>query len=72
MLGTILVVDDDHDIRDIVRLVLSREGYGVLTAPDGHSAMELMTSLENAEKVCTVVCDLEMDDQKGRHDRRDE
>lgn len=65
MPGTILVVDDDHDVRDVVRLVLSREGYGVLTAPDGHSAMELMTSPENAEKVCTVLCDLEMPNGSG-------
>lgn len=65
MLGTILVVDDDHDIRDVIRLVLIREGYGVLTAPDGHRAMELMTSRENAKKVCTVLCDLEMPNGSG-------
>lgn len=65
MPGTILVVDDEHDIRDVVRLVLSREGYDVLTAPDGQSAMELLTSPENAAKICTVLCDLEMPNGTG-------
>lgn len=38
---TILVVDDDHKIVDLVALYLRRDGYSVLTAHDGREALEL-------------------------------
>lgn len=66
MLGTILVVDDDANIRDTVRLVLAREGYGVLTASDGQTAIELMASGDSSAKVCTLLCDLEMPNVGGK------
>lgn len=36
----ILVADDDQGIREILRLLLSGEGYAVLTAEDGQDAVE--------------------------------
>jgi CheY-like chemotaxis protein len=66
MLETILVVDDDPGIRDVTRLVLSREGYSVLVATDGNSAKQLMTAQESAQNVCTVLCDLEMPNGSGK------
>jgi len=65
MLGTVLIVDDDASIRDTARLVLAREGYGVLTASDGHTAIELMSTSE-AGKVCALLCDLEMPNVSGK------
>ena len=38
--STILVVDDEPDILELVRYNLSREGYRVLDATDGESALE--------------------------------
>ena len=38
---TILIVDDDKKIVDLVSLYLKRDGYGVLTAYDGHEALEI-------------------------------
>ncbi|MFO7917538.1 MAG: response regulator [Anaerolineae bacterium] len=38
----ILVVDDDPDFVEIVRLILQREGYDVITAPDGDTALRIM------------------------------
>ncbi|MHB0878494.1 MAG: response regulator [Anaerolineae bacterium] len=38
---TILVVDDDRKIVDLVSLYLRREGYTTLTAGDGHEALEM-------------------------------
>jgi CheY-like chemotaxis protein len=35
----VLVVDDDPDIRDLLVLVLSDEGYEALAAPDGRAAL---------------------------------
>ena len=39
---TILVVEDDADVRDIAVRVLQGLGYRVLTAPDGRSALALL------------------------------
>jgi DNA-binding NtrC family response regulator len=65
MYGTILVVDDDADLRETTRLTLSREGYEVWLAPDGNSAMQLMNHPVLASAVCTVLCDLAMPNGSG-------
>ena len=38
---TILVVDDEEDIRTIVRQILAADGYTVLDAKDPHKALRL-------------------------------
>jgi DNA-binding response OmpR family regulator len=38
--ATVLVVDDERKIRDLVRLYLEHEGYSVLLAESGRSALE--------------------------------
>jgi UDP-3-O-[3-hydroxymyristoyl] N-acetylglucosamine deacetylase len=42
MSETILVVDDEENIRHTLRGVLADEGYDVVEAPDGRQALELM------------------------------
>lgn len=37
----ILVVDDDHNLRQTIQWVLEDEGYTVATAVDGQEAVEL-------------------------------
>ncbi|RRO19989.1 DNA-binding response regulator [Saccharopolyspora rhizosphaerae] len=37
--GRVLVVDDDHAVRDVVRRYLERAGYEVLLAGDGETAL---------------------------------
>lgn len=39
---SVLVVDDDEDVRDSVALVLREEGYQVETAANGKEALELL------------------------------
>jgi len=41
-LQTILVVDDEANIRTILKYLLEQEGFRVLTADDGQSALDLM------------------------------
>ena len=45
---TVLVVEDDEDVRDFVQFVLARAGYRVLVAEDGVRALELAESRPQA------------------------
>ena len=36
---TVLVIDDDPDIRDLLRTALEDRGYGVVCAPDGETGI---------------------------------
>jgi two-component system CheB/CheR fusion protein len=40
--GSILVIEDDPDVRELLELVLEREGHCVATAIDGVSALDLV------------------------------
>ena len=40
-LGKIMVVDDDKNICELLRLYLEKEGYQVVIANDGKEAVEL-------------------------------
>jgi DNA-binding response OmpR family regulator len=40
MVKTILVVDDEPDIRQSVKMILERNGYLVITAEDGDDCLE--------------------------------
>ena len=42
----ILVVDDDADVRHMVRMVLETEGYAVDTADDGFAALRAVDGLD--------------------------
>jgi two-component system, OmpR family, phosphate regulon response regulator PhoB len=41
---TILIVDDDPDIRDVIRMRLERSSYRVIEAGDGKEALQLIHS----------------------------
>ncbi|MFP3897090.1 MAG: response regulator [Anaerolineales bacterium] len=41
-MSRILVVDDDPDFVEIIRLILQKEGYDVITASDGDTALRIM------------------------------
>lgn len=42
--GSILVVDDDAEIREVVQILLSSEGYSVTCAENGTNALEILES----------------------------
>jgi len=56
--GTVLLVDDEHWVRDVVQRMLKMRGFEVLTAPGGREAVDLLRQ-SPAEIVC-VILDLTM------------
>jgi CheY-like chemotaxis protein len=63
---TLLVVDDDQDLLDIVQNVVEDEGFRVLTAADGEAAFRLL----EAENPCLILLDLKMPGMDGQEFRR--
>ncbi|MDB4982984.1 MAG: response regulator [Myxococcales bacterium] len=58
---TVLLVDDDVVLRDILQDVLECEGYNVIPASDGHQALEfLRTSEGGADEPALMILDLMM------------
>ncbi len=53
---TILIVDDDHELADALRLMLERQGYRILRATDGHQAKQAIYN----EKPDLVILDMMM------------
>lgn len=58
----ILVVDDEPHLRNGLRRILSEEGYEVMTAPDGETALALATE----KKPDIVLLDIMMPGMDGR------
>ena len=64
---TILVADDERDIRESVVMALEDEGYRVLQAQNGAEALGLLEQgLRSGELPCLVVIDLFMPVLDGR------
>lgn len=57
----ILVVDDEHDIRDFVQSFFKERGYAVLTAASGEDALIVI----KAEKPDLVLLDIKMQGMDG-------
>lgn len=64
-LRRILVVDDDADLRQSVRMMLAKAGYEVIVAEDGEKAIAAVQAGDNPCKVDLVVCDLYMPKVNG-------
>ncbi|TXK86200.1 response regulator transcription factor [Paenibacillus sp. N3.4] len=58
---TILVVDDDREIRDVLHIYLQNEGYHVWEAEDGTQALEIL----GREKVHLIILDVMMPKMDG-------
>ncbi len=60
-MARILVVDDQADLRQVLQLVLTDEGYEVDSADGGRAALEQLARKTYA----LVICDLQMPDVDG-------
>ena len=59
---TVLVVDDEADIRDSLKEALADEGYAVVLAANGRQALDLLPSLP---RPCAVILDIIMPIMSG-------
>ena len=57
--ATIVLIEDDEDIREIVAEVLRAEGYAVFAAPDGGEGLELVRRL-GGPRVSLILLDFMM------------
>ncbi|MDT7043035.1 response regulator [Candidatus Nitronereus thalassa] len=59
-LGTVLVVDDEPDVRKVIRMTLEKSGYHVIEAEDGDQAIKVLNAGENPILVDTIITDIRM------------
>lgn len=62
MAKTILIVDDEENIREVVSAILEPEGYKIITASDGADCLEKLKTL----KPDLILLDMMMPGMSGR------
>jgi len=63
--GRVLIVDDEADIRKVVRMTLQKAGYEVLEAENGEKAIETINAGENRLLLDVMICDIRMPKVNG-------
>lgn len=58
--GRVMIVDDEPDIRKVVRMTLQKAGYDVVEAEDGQKAIEIINTGENRLMLDVIICDIRM------------
>jgi CheY-like chemotaxis protein len=68
----VMVVEDDPDTREVVRLILEMEGMHVSEAPDGCAALEQLRYVraQSPLRPCVIVLDVMMPRCSGPEFRR--
>lgn len=68
----VMVVEDDRDTREVVKLILEMEGIGVTEAQDGFEALDRLHELreDNPRAPCAIVLDIMMPRCGGHEFRR--
>ncbi len=63
--GRVLIVDDEPDVRKVVRMTLSKAGYDVIEAEDGEKAMAAIKEGENPLLLDVIISDIRMPKVNG-------
>ena len=63
--GRVLIVDDEPDVRKVVRMTLSKAGYDVIEAEDGEQAMAAIKEGENPLLLDVIISDIRMPKVNG-------
>ncbi len=70
MLKKILVIEDDPDIREVISVLLSIEGFEVVSSPDGQDGLDYLHSAATLPDV--ILLDLVMPVKDGYQFRREQ
>jgi CheY-like chemotaxis protein len=62
MTHTVLVVEDEKELREMMREALELSGYNVVTAADGQEALNRIVGIEH---LCVIILDLLMPVMNG-------
>jgi CheY-like chemotaxis protein len=62
MVHTVLVVEDEEELREMMREALELNGYAVATAQEGQEALEAIAGIDH---LCLVLLDLLMPGMNG-------
>ncbi len=63
--GKIIIVDDEQDVRDVIRLQLEQKGFNILEATNGQEAIDLLRTGDNMVNVGLILCDIRMPKVNG-------
>ena len=63
--GKILIIDDEAEVREVLRLHLESANYNVIEALDGEEAVNMMKSGSNLLQVGLIICDIRMPKVNG-------
>lgn len=58
--GRVLIVDDEPDIRKVVRMTLEKGGYECQEAEDGQKAIDIINMGDNRIMLDVIICDIRM------------
>ncbi|MGE3609437.1 MAG: response regulator [Bacteriovoracaceae bacterium] len=59
---SIMIIEDDQEIRDMLKLAIEMEGHSVITASNGKEGLEI---LESIELPCLILLDFMMPIMNG-------
>ena len=65
VLGRILIVEDEEDVRRTVGLALKQGGYEVIEAIDGEQAIQTIQAESQSQFVNAIICDLALPKVNG-------
>ncbi len=63
--GRVLVVDDEPDVRKVIKRILTQAGYDVIEAEDGEKAIEAINEGENPVLLNVIISDIRMPKMNG-------
>lgn len=63
--GKILIIDDEADVREVLRLHLESANYNVIEAVNGEEGVTMMKSGANLLQVGLILCDIRMPKVNG-------
>jgi two-component system chemotaxis response regulator CheY len=63
--GKVLIIDDEADVREVLRLHLEGAGFNVLEAENGEEGIKTLRSADNMINVGLILCDIRMPKVNG-------